>query len=74
MSAIQAGVEIGQNWSIWVPGRRQWLLAKVVRRQDGQATLKYDPRYHIGIGYDEQRADESTMLTAPNLFRQVEGQ
>jgi hypothetical protein len=73
MIVPQANVEIGQNWSIWVPGRRQWLLGKVVRCADGQATLKFDPRYHIANGYDEQRADESTMLTARNLFRKVEG-
>ena len=39
---------------------------------DGHATLKYDPRYKIGAGYDEHRADESTMLTATNLFRLME--
>ena len=74
VSTMQANVEIGQNWSIWVPGRRQWLLGKVVRRLDGQATLKYDPGYHIESPYDEQRADESTMLTTTNLFRKVESQ
>lgn len=61
---MQTAVEIGQNWSIWEPSRRQWLLGTVIRRSDGEATLKYDPRYRIGIGYDERRADESTMLTA----------
>ncbi|MEP6829021.1 MAG: hypothetical protein ABI963_01680 [Rhizomicrobium sp.] len=65
-------IEIGQTWSIWVPGRRQWLLATVVRRDNGEAVLKFDPRYGAGPGYDEQRADETTMLTAPNLFRFVE--
>lgn len=35
--------------------------------------LKYDARYKLGAGYDESRADESTMLTTPNLFRLVEG-
>jgi hypothetical protein len=68
---MPAAVEVGQNWSVWVPGRRQWLLATVTRRTDGQATLKYDPRYRIGAGHDEYSADESTMLTAPNLFRPV---
>ena len=70
---MQPTVEIGQDWSIWVPGRRQWLLGKVIRRADGQATLKYDARYRLGTGYDEERADENTMLTARNLFRLVEG-
>jgi hypothetical protein len=65
-------IQIGQNWSTWVPGRRQWLLTTVIRRGDGEATLKFDPRYGIGKGYDEQMADENTMLTAPNLFRFVE--
>lgn len=65
-------IEIGQTWSTWVPGRRQWLLATVVRRDNGEAVLKFDPRYGAGPGYDEQRADETTMLAAPNLFRFVE--
>ena len=65
-------IEIGQSWSTWVPGRRQWLLTTVVRREAGEATLKFDPRSGIGKGYDEQMADENTMLTAPNLFRFVE--
>jgi hypothetical protein len=69
---IPQSVEIGQRWSIWVPGRRQWLLATVVRRADGQAALKYDARYGIGAKADEQSADESTMLTATNLFRLLE--
>ena len=66
-------IEIGQNWSIWDPGRRQWLLGTVIHRADGRATLKFDPRYRIGIGYDERNADEDTMLTAPNLFRLIRG-
>ena len=65
-------VEIGQHWSVWVPGRRQWLLGTVVRRAGGQATLQYDARYGIGPKLDEQRADESTMLSATNLFRLLE--
>lgn len=71
MSTPQS-VEIGQHWSVWVPGRRQWLLATVVSRADGQAALKYDSRYGIGSKSDEQCADESTMLTATNLFRLLE--
>ena len=70
---MPATVEIGQNWSTWVPSRRQWLLTKVIRRADGQATLQYDSRYKLGKGYDEQQADEASMLTMPNLFRFVEG-
>jgi hypothetical protein len=64
-------VEIGQNWSIWDSGRRQWLLGQVIRRVDGRAILRYDARYQITIGHDERSADESTMLTATNLFRRV---
>jgi hypothetical protein len=66
-------VEIGQHWSTWVPSRRQWLLATVIRRADGQATLQYHQRYKISEGYNECRADEITMLTACNLFRLVQG-
>ena len=66
-------VKIGQSWSIWVPGRRQWLLATVIRRDNGQATLAYDHRYGLGKGLDQQLADESTMLDAFNLFRFIEG-
>jgi len=65
-------IRIGQHWSIWVPGRRQWLLATVIGSKAGEATLKYDPRYGMGLGYDEQKADEGTMLTAPNLFRFID--
>ena len=69
---VPSKIEIGQTWSAWVPGRRQWLLATVIHRDNGEATLKFDPRYGAGQGYDEQRVDETTMLTAPNLFRFVE--
>jgi len=65
-------VKIGQNWSAWVPGRRQWLLATVIRQDSGQVVLKYDTRYGIGHGYDEHRSDEATMLSTSNLFRFVE--
>ena len=64
-------VEVGQKWSVWVPGRQQWLLATVIRSLDGQATLKYDPRYLIGAGFDEQRVDESAMLASRSLYRPV---
>ena len=59
-------IEIGQTWSIWVPGRRQWLLATVVRRDHGEAVLKFDPRYGAGQGYAEQRAAETPLRHAPN--------
>jgi hypothetical protein len=65
-------VETGQSWSTWVPGRRQWLLATVTSRKDGQATLLYDPRYGMGGGQSEQQADVATMLSASNLFRFIE--
>jgi hypothetical protein len=64
-------VEMGQHWSIWVPSRRQWLLAMVVGREGGKATLKFDQRYSLSRGYDVQSADETTMLESPNLFRGV---
>jgi len=66
-------VKIGQKWSAWVPGRQQWLLTTVIHREGGRATLQYDARYGIGRGDNEQYADESTMLSARNLFRLVEG-
>jgi hypothetical protein len=65
-------VKTGQKWATWVSGRHQWLLATVILRDGGKATLKYDARYGIGRGNDEQKADESTMLTHTNLFRFVE--
>jgi len=71
-SAMPSTVEIGQTWSAWIPGRRQWLLVTVIRCTNGEATLKFDPRYGAGKGYDEQRADEITMLSTSNLFRFVE--
>jgi hypothetical protein len=64
-------VTIGQKWSAWVPGRQQWLLATVKRREDGQATLKYDIRYGMGAGSDERKVDEAAMFTSPGLFRFV---
>jgi hypothetical protein len=73
VSMTRLVVEVGQKWSVWVPGRQQWLLATVIRRFDGRATLKYDPRYMIGIGYDERSVDESSILTGRSLFRLVEG-
>jgi len=71
-SEMPPEVKIGQHWSIWVPGRRQWLLTTVIKSKAGEAVLKYDPRYGMGLGFDEQKADEGTMLTAPNLFRYID--
>ena len=65
-------VKIGQHWSTWVPGRRQWLLSMVVAQGEGRATLQYDARYGIAPGYDRQRADEFAMLNTPTLFRFIE--
>jgi hypothetical protein len=73
-SDMPSTIEIGQSWSTWVPARRQWLLATVIGRDNGEAILKFDARYGAGRGYDEQRADEITMLTASNLFRFVEAE
>lgn len=64
-------IEIGQQWSAWVPSRGQWLLTTVVRRKDGQAILQFDGRYGIARGYDKQKADEITMMENTNLFRLV---
>ena len=69
---MPTNVTIGQKWSVWAPSRRQWLLTTVIGRECGQATLKYDIRYGMGAGDDEQMADEAAMLTAPSLFRFVE--
>jgi hypothetical protein len=69
---MPTNVTIGQRWSAWVPGRQQWLLATVIRQEDGQATLKYDIRYGMGAGDDEQGADEAAMLVTRSLFRFVE--
>ena len=65
------GISIGQKWSAWVPGRGQWLLSTVIRRESGQAILQFDSRYGIARGHDEQKADEDTMLENTSLFRRV---
>ena len=70
--SMPQSVKIGQHWSLWVPGRRQWLLATVVSCADGRATLKFDARYKVDAKHDEQLADEITMLTTSNLFRFLE--
>jgi hypothetical protein len=64
-------VTIGQKWAAWIPGRQQWLLATVVRREHESITLRCDERYGIAAGGDLQ-ADEETMLENRNLFRFVE--
>ena len=65
-------VKTGQKWATWVASRHQWFLATVILQDRGNATLKYDTRYGIERGDDEQKADEATMLTHTNLFRFVE--
>ncbi len=69
---MPTNVTIGQKWSIWAPSRRQWMLTTVIGCEDGQATLKYDSRYGMGAGSDEERADEVAMLAASSLFRFIE--
>ena len=69
---MPTNVAIGQKWSVWLPGRQQWLLTTVIGREGGRATLKYDSRYRIGSGDDERSADEATMLAATSLFRFLE--
>ena len=64
-------VTIGQKWSVWSPGRQQWLLATVVERENNQITLKYHAGYGIGESDNQQKVDEATMLTGSNLFRFV---
>lgn len=66
---MPTNVTIGQKWATWVPGRRQWLLTTVIGRDAGQVILKFDIRYGIGVGDDEERTDEATMLSTANRFR-----
>jgi hypothetical protein len=67
-------VRIGQKWAMWVSSRHQWLLATVTVQEGGQATLKFDARYGMDRGYDENKVDEATMLTHSNLFRFIESE
>src|SRR6185312_5210193 len=60
-------VKIGQRWSAWGPSRGQWCITTVVARSDGHVVLKFDRGYGIVRGYDEQSADEPTMLENSNL-------
>lgn len=69
---MPTSVMIGQKWAAWIPGRRQWLLTTVMGREAGQVILKYDIRYGMGAGDDEERADEATMLSTANRFRFIE--
>jgi hypothetical protein len=69
---MQIGVSIGQKWSAWVPGRGQWLLSTVVSHDNGKVILRYDERYGVVQGHDEQKTDEDTMLANSSLFRLVE--
>ncbi len=64
-------VTMGQKWAAWIPGRQQWLLATVIRRECDTITLRCDKRYGIAAGGDIQ-TDEITMLQNRNLFRFVE--
>ena len=64
----------GRNWSAWVPGRQQWLLATVTDDASGRATLKFEARYGLLRGEDEQKADHATMLSNRSLFRFIAGQ
>jgi hypothetical protein len=64
-----SSIEIGQHWSVWVPSRRQWLLATVIRHKDHNAILQYDTRYGVAQGQDEHVSDMTTMLGNTQLFR-----
>ena len=70
-AAMPASVAIGQNWSVWYPSRRQWLLATVTSRSAGNVTLKCDARYGLVVGDDMITADDASILGTPNLFRFV---
>lgn len=70
-AVMPASVAIGQNWSVWFPSRRQWLLATVASRSDGKVTLKCDTRYGLIVGDDMISSDEATILGTSNLFRFV---
>jgi hypothetical protein len=50
------------KWSAWVPGRRQWLLTTVIRRQGPQVTLRFDAGYGMASSDDEQKFDETAMI------------
>ncbi len=69
---MASDVVVGQQWSMFNASWRQWLLAKVVRVENGKATLEYDPRYDIQPP-DSFRSEEVTaLLTEPRQFRLVE--
>ena len=67
-------ISTGQTWSAWVPARQQWLLATVVAHDASRVTLKFDTRYGIRPGENEQRADLNDMLSNRNLYRFIADQ
>jgi len=71
MSQQQTDLEMGQRWAAWVPGRQQWLLATLIRQNNGRVTLQFDPRYGIRSGDDEREIDAQDLLSTPSLFRRV---
>ena len=65
-------VIVGQEWSVFNAAWRQWLLAKVVRVEDGKATLEYDPRYEIQLPDCLRREEVRALLTEPRQYRAIE--
>jgi len=69
ISTAPVNVTAGQSWSVWVPARRQWLLAHVLHEENGRAMLQFDSVYGISAGHDRIQADTRAMLSATSLFR-----
>ena len=67
-----AGVVVGQQWAMFNSARRQWLLARIVRLENGRATLKYDPRYDIEPPDNVCDVDALSLPSTPMQFRLVE--
>ena len=65
-------VIVGQQWSKFNTSWRQWLLTKVVRLENGKATLEYDPRYDILPPDNLCCEDVIALMTEPRQFRVVE--
>jgi len=65
-------VIVGQQWSKFNTSWRQWLLAKVVRVENGKATLEYDPRYDISPPDNLCCEDVTALMAEPRQFRIVE--
>jgi hypothetical protein len=65
-------VVLYQQWSVYNPTRRQWLLARVVAIRAGQATLKYDPLYGIAAPDNLCVVDVSDLLSRPMQYRAAE--